>query len=88
MPRWRCTDGDVNCDVEVQFGDIDLQAVSQTEVKANALANSAVKVHMPGSGWTDNEVLEGIQITVKIQRNAVYPTSQGCFGRDDIESVN
>ena len=40
------TGGDANCDVEVQFGDIDsTNSFSKLEVKANALANSAVKVH-------------------------------------------
>ncbi len=79
-----------NCDVMVQFGDIDsTNSFSKLEVKANALSQSAVKVHMPGSGWTDSEVLEWypnhrqefreMQFTIQVK---------DAFGRDDIESVN
>jgi hypothetical protein len=74
----------------VQFGDIDsTNSFSKLEVKANALSQSAVKVHMPGSGWTDSEVLEWypnhrqefreMQFTIQVK---------DAFGRDDIESVN
>ena len=82
--------GDGNCDVMMQFGDIDsTNSFSKIEIRANALSQSAVKVHMTGSGWTDSEVLEWapnhrsefrtMQFTVQIKDS---------FGRDDIETVN
>ena len=82
--------GEGDCDVEMQFGDIDsTNSFSKIEIKANALSQSAVKVHMTGSGWTDSEVLEWspnhrsefrtMQFTVQIKDS---------FGRDDIETVN
>lgn len=82
--------GSGNCDVEVQFGDIDSSSsYSKLEIKANALSQSAVKVHMPGSGWTNPEVLEWypyhnpefreMQFTIQVK---------DAFGREDIESVN
>ena len=84
------TGGDANCDVEVQFGDIDsTNSFSKLEVKANALANSAVKVHMPGSGWTDNEVLEWYPNHRQEFREMQFTLQvKDAFGRDDIESVN
>ena len=84
------TGGDANCDVQVQFGDIDsTNSFSKLEVKANALANSAVKVHMPGSGWTDNEVLEWYPNHRQEFREMQFTLQvKDAFGRDDIESVN
>jgi uncharacterized membrane protein len=82
--------GDGDCDVEMQFGDLESSnSYSKIEIKANALSQSAVKVHLTGSGWTDTEVLEWspnhrsefrtMQFTVQIKDS---------FGRDDIETVN
>ena len=82
--------GDGDCDVMVQYGDIDsTNSFSKIEIKANALSQSAVKVHLSGSGWTDTEVLEWspnhrsefrtMQFTIQVKDS---------FGRDDIESVN
>ena len=82
--------GGSECDVMMQYGDIDsTNSFSKIEVKANALSQSAVKVHMIGSGWTDSEVLEWspnhrsefrtMQFTLQIKDS---------FGRDDIETVN
>ncbi len=82
--------GDGDCDVTVQYGDIDsTNSFSKIEIKANALSQSAVKVHLEGSGWTDSEVLEWspnhrsefrtMQFTIQVKDS---------FGRDDIESVN
>ena len=84
------TGGDANCDVEVQFGDIDsTSSSSKLEVTANALANSAVKVHMPGSGWTDSEVLEWYPNHRQEFREMQFTLQvKDAFGRDDIESVN
>ena len=84
------TGGGENCDVEVQFGDIDsTNSFSKLEVRANALANSAVKVHMPGSGWTDNEVLEWYPNHRQEFREMQFTLQvKDAFGRDDIESVN
>ena len=82
--------GGSECDVMMQYGDIDsTNSFSKIEVRANALSQSAVKVHMIGSGWTDSEVLEWspnhrsefrtMQFTLQIKDS---------FGRDDIETVN
>ena len=82
--------GGGECDVMMQYGDIDsTNSFSKIEVRANALSQSAVKVHMTGSGWTDSEVLEWspnhrsefrtMQFTLQIKDS---------FGRDDIETVN
>ena len=82
--------GGSECDVMMQYGDIDsTNSFSKIEVRANALSQSAVKVHMTGSGWTDSEVLEWspnhrsefrtMQFTLQIKDS---------FGRDDIETVN
>ncbi|GIQ97537.1 MAG: hypothetical protein CM15mP3_05710 [Candidatus Poseidoniales archaeon] len=72
------------------FWDIDsTNSFSKLEVKANALANSAVKVHMPGSGWTDNEVLEWYPNHRQEFREMQFTLQvKDAFGRDDIESVN
>lgn len=84
------TGGGENCDVEVQFGDIDsTSSFSKLEVKANALANSAVKVHRPGAGWTDSEVLEWFPNHRQEFREMQFTLQvKDAFGRDDIESVN
>lgn len=82
--------GDGDCDVEMQFGDLESSnSYSKIEIRANALSQSAVKVHMSGSGWSEPEVLEWspnhrsefrtMQFTVQIKNS---------FGRDDIETVN
>ena len=82
-------DGGGDCDVEIAFGDIEgTNSYSRLEVKANALADSSVKIHRPGASWLDQEVTEwspnhrpdyrAMQFSVDV-RNA--------FGRSDIDSV-
>ena len=79
-----------DCDVEIQYGDLDnTNSFSRLSVKANALADSSVKVHASGGIWTDAEQLEWspnhrpefrtIQFSVDVR---------DAFGRDDINSVN
>ena len=79
-----------DCDVEIQYGDLDnTNSFSRLTVKANALADSSVKVHAPGGIWSDAEKLEWspnhrpdfrtIQFSVDVR---------DAFGRDDINSVN
>ena len=78
------------CDVLVAYNKMQSGgSFSRLSLKANALADSSVKVHAPGGIWTDAEQLEWspnhreefrtIQFSVDV-RNA--------FGRDDINSVN
>ncbi len=79
-----------DCDVLVAFGDMEsANGFSRIAMKANALADSSVRVHEPGGAWTDPEKLEWepnhrpdyrtIQFSVDIR---------DAFGRDDIHSVN
>ena len=81
--------GNGECDVEIAYGDIEgTNSYSRLEVKANALADSSVKIHRPGASWLDQEVTEwspnhrpdyrAMQFSVDV-RNA--------FGRSDIDSV-
>ena len=78
-----------DCDVQIQYGDLDnTNSFSRLSVKANALAESSVKVHASGGIWTDAEQLEWspnhrpefrtIQFSVDVR---------DAFGRDDIQSV-
>ena len=82
--------GDDSCDLEVEFGDMDsTNSYSKLEIKANALSQSAVKIHMPGSGWTDSEVLEWYPSHRQEFREMQFTIQvKDAFGRDDIESVN
>ncbi len=79
-----------DCDILVAFGDVEqTNGFSRIAMKANALADSSVKVHAPGGLWTDAEKLEWdpnhrpdyrtIQFSVDIR---------DAFGRDDIHSVD
>ena len=78
------------CEVLVAYGDVEqTNGFSRLSLKANALADSSVKVHAPGGIWTDAEQLEWspnhrpefrtIQFSVDVR---------DAFGRDDINSVN
>ena len=78
------------CEVLVAYGDVEqTNGFSRLSLKANALADSKVKVHAPGGIWTDAEQLEWspnhrpdfrtIQFSVDVR---------DAFGRDDINSVN
>ena len=82
--------GAADCDILVAFGDVEqTNGFSRIAMKANALADSSVRVHAPGGLWTDAEKLEWepnhrpdyrtIQFSVDIR---------DAFGRDDIHSVN
>ena len=79
-----------DCDVQVAFGDLDnTNSFSRLTMKANALADSSVRVHPTGGIWTDDEQLEWspnhrpefrtIQFSVDVR---------DAFGRDDIHSVS
>ena len=51
--------GGDSCEVEVAFGDVEqTNGFSKIELKANALADSSVRVHRPGASFTDQEVIE------------------------------
>lgn len=78
------------CEVSVAYGDVEqTDGFSRLELKANALADSSVKVHATGSMWVDEEQLEWspnhrpdfrtIQFSVDVR---------DAFGRDDIQSVS
>lgn len=82
--------GGDNCEVNVAFGDVEqTNGFSKLELKANALADSSVKVHRPGASFTDPEVTEWspnhrpdfrtMQFTVDVR---------DAFGRDDIQGVD
>jgi uncharacterized membrane protein len=82
--------GGGDCDVEVAFGNLDnTNSFSRLTMKANALADSSVRVHPTGGIWTDDEQLEWspnhrpefrtIQFSVDIR---------DAFGRDDIHSID
>ena len=82
--------GGGTCDVDVAFGDVEqTNGFSKLELKANALADSSVRVHRPGGSFTDVEVTEWspnhrpefrtMQFTVDVR---------DAFGRDDIQAVD
>ena len=82
--------GGDSCEVEVAFGDVEqTNGFSKIELKANALADSSVRVHRPGASFTDQEVIEWspnhrpefrtMQFTVDVR---------DAFGRDDIQGVD
>jgi hypothetical protein len=82
--------GGDNCEVNVAFGDVEqTNGYSKLEMKANALADSVVKVHRPGGGFLDPEVTEwspnhrpdfrAMQFSVDVR---------DAFGRDDIQAVD
>ena len=82
--------GGGSCEVNVAYGDVeDTSGTSKLELKANALADSSVRVHRPGASFTDAEVIEWspnhrpefrtMQFTVDVR---------DAFGRDDIQGVD
>ena len=82
--------GGGSCEVNVAFGDVeDTSGTSKLELKANALADSSVRVHRPGASILDPEVTEWspnhrpdfrtMQFTVDVR---------DAFGRDDIQAVD
>jgi len=82
--------GGGNCEVNVAWGDVEgTSGTSKLELKANALADSSVRVHRPGASFTDSEVIEWspnhrpdfrtMQFTVDVR---------DAFGRDDIQGVD
>ena len=82
--------GGGSCEVNVAFGDVeDTSGTSKLELKANALADSSVRVHRPGASFLDQEITEWspnhrpdfrtMQFTVDVR---------DAFGRDDIQGVD
>ena len=82
--------GGGSCEVNVAFGDVeDTAGTSKLELKANALADSSVRVHRPDASFLDQEVTEWspnhrpdfrtMQFTVDVR---------DAFGRDDIQGVD
>jgi len=82
------SDGD--CDVLVAYGDIEsTDGTSRLELKANALAESTVKAHAPGSMWTDPEMLEWAPNHRSDSRTIQFSIDvRDAFGREDIQSVS
>ena len=79
-----------DCELLVAYGDVEqTNGFSRLTMKANALADSSVRVHAPGSIWIDDEQLDWspnhrpefrtIQFSVDVR---------DAFGRDDIQSVS
>jgi len=81
--------GNNDCDVEMAFGDIDsTDSFSRIELKANALADSSVRVHKPGEMWTNPEALEWAPNQRPENRQIQFSVDvRDAFGRDDIRSV-
>jgi uncharacterized membrane protein len=79
-----------DCDVQVAFGDLDnTNSFSRLTMKANALADSSVRVHTPGSIWADNEQLEWSPNHRPEFRTIHFSVDvRDAFGRDDIHSVS
>ena len=82
--------GGGNCEVNVAFGDVEqTNGYSKLEMKANALANSVVKVHRPGSGFLEPEVTEWSPAHRPEFRNMQFSVDvRDAFGRDDIQGVD
>jgi len=82
--------GGGNCEVNVAFGDVEqTNGYSKLEMKANALANSVVKVHRPGGGFLEPEVTEWSPAHRPEFRNMQFSVDvRDAFGRDDIQGVD
>jgi len=79
-----------DCDVRVAYGNVDNSngAYTSMSVKANALANSKVKVHHSGGSWNDAEVLEWAPNHRSEHRTMQLSVDvRDSFGRDDIKDV-
>ena len=78
------------CEVLVAYGDVEqTNGFSRLSLKANALADSSVKVHAPGGIWTDAEQLEWSPNHRQEFRTIQFSVDvRDAFGRDDINSVN
>ena len=78
------------CEVLVAYGDVEqTNGFSRLSLKANALADSSVKVHAPGGIWTDGEQLEWSPNHRQEFRTIQFSVDvRDAFGRDDINSVN
>jgi hypothetical protein len=82
--------GDGDCDVLVAYGDIEsTDGTSRLELKANALAESSVKAHAPGTPWGDPEQLEWAPNHRSDSRTIHFSIDvRDAFGREDIQSVS
>lgn len=78
-----------DCEVLVAFGDVEqTDGFSRLELKANALADSSVRVHASGGSWIDPEVLEWAPNHRPEYRTIQFSVDvRDAFGRDDIHSV-
>ena len=78
------------CDVLVGYNKMQSGGTfSRLSLKANALADSSVKVHAPGGIWTDAEQLEWFPNHREEFRTIQFSIDvRDAFGRDDINSVN
>jgi hypothetical protein len=84
------TGGGGDCDVLVAYGDIEsTDGTSRLELKANALAESSVKAHAPGTPWGDPEQLEWAPNHRSDSRTIHFSIDvRDAFGREDIQSVS
>ena len=78
------------CEVLIAYGDVEqTNGFSRISLKANALADSSVKVHAPGGIWTDAEQLEWSPNHRQEYRTIQFSVDvRDAFGREDINSVN
>ncbi len=79
-----------DCDVLVAYGDVEqTDGTSRLELKANALAESTVKAHAPGTPWNDPEKLEWAPNHRSDSRTIHFSVDvRDAFGREDIQSVS
>lgn len=81
--------GNDNCDVRVAFDNVDnADGFTRIEVRANAMANSQVRVHRPGGSWNDAEVVEWAPNHFPEYREIQFSIDvRNSFGRYDIQQV-
>jgi len=81
--------GGGSCEVNVAYGDVeDTSATSRLELKANALADSSVRVHRPDASFTDEEITEWSPNHLPGFRIMKFTVDvRDAFGREDIQGV-
>ena len=81
--------GGGSCEVNVAFGDVeDTSGTSRLEMKANALADSSVRVHRPDTSFLEPEVTEWSPNHLPEFRTMQFTVDvRDAFGREDIQGV-
>ena len=83
--------GGGSCDVRVAYGNVDNDGGSgytRIEVRANAMANSEVRIHKLGGAWNDAQVIEWYPNHTPEHRTMQFSVDvRNSFGRYDINQV-